>query len=146
LVDSHIKMPLMLFFSALILILFFDTQDFLGAFFGSAPLAVGCLEMLVPAFRKGYFITSSVSWLSRKRPMLGFFLDGEILGESFLFLVILLGDHDALQVLGVDHPAVDLELTEGVVDLVGGELLTPGHQRVPEHFGVNLSVDFEGFE
>ena len=64
--------------------------------------------------------------------MLGFFLDGEILGESFLFLVILLGDHDALQVLGVDHPAVDLELTEGVVDLVGGELLTPGHQRVPE--------------
>ena len=60
------------------------------------------------------------------------FLDGEILGESFLFLVILLGDHDALQVLGVDHPAVDLELTEGVVDLVGGELLTPGHQRVPE--------------
>ena len=64
--------------------------------------------------------------------MLGFFLDGEILGESDLFLVILLGDHDALQVLGVDHPAVDLELTEGVVDLVGGELLTPGHQRVPE--------------
>jgi len=131
----------MLFFSALILILFFDTQDFLGVFFGSAPLAVGCLEMLVPAF-----ITSSVSWLSRKRPKLGFFLDGEILGESDLFLVILLGDHDALQVLGVDHPAVDLELAEGVVDLVGGELLTPGHQRVPEHFGVNLSVDFEGFE
>ena len=64
--------------------------------------------------------------------MLGFFLEGEILGESFLFLAILLGDHDALQVLGVDHAAVDLELTEGVVDLVGGELLTPGHQRVPE--------------
>merc|ERR1712107_675277 len=39
--------------------------------------------------------------------MLGFFLDSEILGESDLFLVILLGDHDALQVLGVD-----LELTE----------------------------------
>jgi len=135
----------MLFFSALILILFFDTQDFLGLFL-ALPLAVGCLEMLVPAFRKGYFITSSVSWLSRKRPMLGFFLDGEILGESFLFLVILLGDHDALQVLGVDHPAVDLELAEGVVNLVGGELLTPGHQRVPEHFGVNLSVDFEGFK
>jgi len=135
----------MLFFSALILILFLIHKIFWGLFL-ALPLAVGCLEMLVPAFRKGYFITSSVSWLSRKRPMLGFFLDGEILGESFLFLVILLGDHDALQVLGVDHPAVDLELTEGVVDLVGGELLTPGHQRVPEHFGVNLSVDFEGFE
>jgi len=135
----------MLFFSALILILFLIHKIFLGLFL-ARPLAVGCLEMLVPAFRKGYFITSSVSWLSRKRPMLGFFLDGEILGESFLFLAILLGDHDALQVLGVDHAAVDLELAEGVVDLVGGELLTPGHQRVPEHFGVNLSVDFEGFK
>merc|ERR1719198_2785295 len=136
----------MLFFSALILILFFLYTRFFWGFFLAWPLAVGCLEMLVPAFRKGYFITSSVSWLSRKRPLLGFFLDGEILGGSFLFLAILLGDHDALQVLGVDHPAVDLELAEGVVNLVGGELLTPGHQRVPEHFGVNLSVDFEGFK
>ena len=72
--------------------------------------------------------------------MLGFFLDGEILGESFLFLAILLGDHDALQVLGVDHPAVDLELAEGVVNLVGGELLTPGHQRVPEPVEEEISV------
>ena len=72
--------------------------------------------------------------------MLGFFLDGEILGESFLFLAILLGDHDALQVLGVDHAAVDLELAEGVVNLVGGELLTPGHQRVPEPVEEEISV------
>ena len=72
--------------------------------------------------------------------MLGFFLDGEILGESFLFLAILLGDHDALQVLGVDHPAVDLELAEGVVNLVGGELLTPGHQRVPEPVEEEISA------
>merc|ERR1712047_130069 len=124
---------------------FFLNKNFFGGFFLALPLAVGCLEMLVPAFRKGYFITSSVSWLSRKRPF-GFFLDGEILGGSFLFLAILLGDHDALQVLGVDHPAVDLELAEGVVNLVGGELLSPGHQRMPEHFGVNLSVDFKGFK
>merc|ERR1712116_71205 len=39
-----------------------------------------------------------------------------------------------------------IPMAEGVVNLVGGELLTPGHQRVPEHFGVNLSVDFEGFK
>ena len=73
--------------------------------------------------------------------MLGFFLEGEILGGSDLFLAILLGDHDALQVLGVDHPAVDLELAESVVNLVGGELLTPGHQRVPEPVGErNISL------
>ena len=72
--------------------------------------------------------------------MLGFFLDGEILGGSDLFFAILLGDHDALQVLGVDHPAVDLELAEGVVNLVGGELLTPGHQRVPEPVEEEISA------
>merc|ERR1712012_1295101 len=65
---------MLLFFSALILILFFDTQDFLGAFFGSAPLAVGCLEMLVPAFRKGYFIASSVSGYQERDPCLAFVL------------------------------------------------------------------------
>jgi len=59
---------------------------------------------------------------------------------------VLLGDHETLEVLAVDHAAVDLELAEGVVDLVGGELLTPGHQGVAEHLGVDLSVDLEGFE
>merc|ERR1712107_789741 len=78
---------------------FLHTQDFLGAFFGSAPSS-WLFGDVGACFSERIFYTSSVSWLSRKRPMLGFFLDGEILGESFLFLVILLGDHDALQVLG----------------------------------------------
>ena len=42
--------------------------------------------------------------------------------------------------LGVDHAAVDLELAEGVVNLVGGKLLTPGHQRVPEPVEEEISV------
>ena len=45
---------------------------------------------------------------------------------------VLLGHHEAFEMLTVDHAAVDLELAEGVVDLVGGELLTPGHQGVAE--------------
>lgn len=48
--------------------------------------------------------------------------------------------------VAVDHAAVDLELAEGVVNLVGGELFPPGHQGVTEHLGVDLSVDLEGFE
>ena len=54
----------------------------------------------------------------------GFILDG--------LFVVLLGDHDALEVLRVDHASVDLELAEGVVDLVARELLAPGHQRMAE--------------
>jgi hypothetical protein len=49
-------------------------------------------------------------------------------------------------VLGVDHPPVDLELTESIVDLVGAEFLAPGHQGVTEHLGVDLPVDFEGLK
>ena len=47
---------------------------------------------------------------------------------------------------GVDHATVDLELAEGIVDLAGGELVTEGHEGVSEGLGVNLAVDFKGFE
>jgi hypothetical protein len=47
-------------------------------------------------------------------------------------VALLLSDHEALDVRSVDHPAIDLELVEGVVYLVRGELLAPGHQRVSE--------------
>jgi len=49
-------------------------------------------------------------------------------------------------VSGVDHATVDLELAEGIVDLAGGELVTEGHEGVSEGLGVNLAVDFKGFE
>jgi len=49
-------------------------------------------------------------------------------------------------VSGVNHATVDLELAEGIVDLAGGELVTEGHEGVSEGLGVNLAVDFKGFE
>ena len=83
---------------------------------------------------KGYFITSSVFLAIKKETHFwpGSFLDDEILWERDLFLAVLLCHHDALEVLCVDHPAVDLELAECVVDLIRRELLAPGHQWVPE--------------
>jgi len=58
----------------------------------------------------------------------------------------LVGAHEALEVSGVDHSTVDLELGEGVVDLGGGELVAEGHEGVSEGLGVDLAVDLEGLE
>jgi len=59
---------------------------------------------------------------------------------------ILLGHHQALQVSSVDHALIDLHLSEGIVDLGGGELDTEGHEGVPEGIGINLAVHLEGLE
>ena len=110
----------------------FLIHKFFGAFLAPPQqLVVGRCWCLLS---KGYFITSSVFLAIKKETHFwpGSFLDDEILWERDLFLAVLLCHHDALEVLGVDHPAVDLELAESVVDLVRRELLTPGHQWVPE--------------
>merc|ERR1712037_475610 len=62
------------------------------------------------------------------------------------FLFILLGHHQALQVGGVDHALIDLHLSEGIVDLGGGELDTEGHEGVSEGIGIDLAINLEGFE
>jgi hypothetical protein len=49
----------------------------------------------------------------------------------FSFLLFLC-HHESLEVGGVDLSALDLELRESVVDLLGGELVAPGHKRVLE--------------
>ena len=111
----------------------FDTQDFLGAFLALPQQLV--VDRCWCLLSKGYFITSSVFLAIKKETHFGlsrFSWRDEILWERDLFLAFLLRHHDALEVFGVDHAAVDLELAEGVVDLVRRELLTPGHQRVPE--------------
>merc|ERR1719151_129950 len=59
---------------------------------------------------------------------------------------ILLGHHQALQVGGVDHALIDLHLSEGIVDLGGGELDTEGHEGVSEGIGIDLAINLEGFE
>jgi len=58
----------------------------------------------------------------------------------------LVGAHETLQVGGVDHATVDLELSESIVDLGGGELVAEGHEGVSEGLGVDLAVDLEGLE
>ena len=85
-------------------------------------------------FKKDILSQVAFSWPSRKRPIFGLspFLTLRFIEREILFLAVLLCHHDALEVLCVDHPAVDLELAESVVDLVRRELLAPGHQWVPE--------------
>jgi len=58
----------------------------------------------------------------------------------------LVGAHETLQVGGVDHATVDLELSESIVDLGGGELVAEGHEGVSEGLGVDLAVDLESLE
>jgi len=58
----------------------------------------------------------------------------------------LLGDHETLQVGGIDHATVDLELGESIVDLGGGELVAEGHEGVSEGLSVNLAAHLEGLE
>ena len=41
---------------------------------------------------------------------------------------------------------INLHLSEGIVDLGGGELDTEGHEGVPEGVGINLAVHLEGLE
>merc|ERR1719244_1607413 len=65
-------------------------------------------------------------------------------GRSSDFLS--LRGHQAFEVGSVDHAAVDLELSECVVDLGGGELVAEGHEGVSEGFSIDLAVDLEGLK
>merc|ERR1711936_445328 len=61
-------------------------------------------------------------------------------GSGLLDLGLLLdGDKQANDVLGLDHVVlIDLELTEDVVNLGLGHLVSPGLKGVLEHLGVDL--------
>jgi len=58
----------------------------------------------------------------------------------------LVGAHETLEVGSVDHATVNLELSEGIVDLGGGELVSEGHEGVSEGLSIDLAVDLEGLE
>merc|ERR1719233_389069 len=45
-----------------------------------------------------------------------------------------------------DHAAIDLEFSECIVDLTGGELVSEGHEGMSESFSIDLSVHFESLE
>lgn len=67
-------------------------------------------------------------------------------GLAALLLLSAGGEHGD-QLRGVDEAlVVDIHLVVRLVDLVGGELVAPGHERVPEPLGVDLALVVEGLE
>lgn len=63
------------------------------------------------------------------------------------FLLLSTGCEHANELSGVDEAfVVDIHLVVRLVDLIGGELVTPGHKRVSEPLGVDLALVVEGLE
>merc|ERR1712226_1222969 len=74
-------------------------------------------------------------------------LGGLLNGSGLLSLGLLLdGDEQANDVLGLHVVLIDLELTEDVLNLSLGHLVSPGFQSVLEHLGVNLALHVVGLE
>merc|ERR1712233_120026 len=68
-------------------------------------------------------------------------------GRLFNLGLLLDGNEQANDVLGLDHVVlIDLELTEDVVNLSLGHLVSPGLEGVLEHLGVNLALVVVGLE
>merc|ERR1712088_715950 len=75
-------------------------------------------------------------------------LRGFLNGGGLLDLGLLVdGDEQANDALGLDHVVlIDLELTEDVVNLGLGHLVSPGLKGVLEHLGVDLALVVVGLE
>merc|ERR1712184_34905 len=89
--------------------------------------------------------SSSSSWRLRphQAPLRGFLNRGRLLSLGLL----LDGDEQANDVLGLDDVVlIDLELTEDVVDLSLGHIVSPGLKGMLEHLGVNLALVVVGLE
>merc|ERR1712241_633499 len=69
-------------------------------------------------------------------------------GWGWLLLLLFLdGNEETDDLLGLDHVVlIDLEFSEDVVDLSLGHLVSPGHQGVLEHLGVNLAFHIVSLE
>merc|ERR1712201_43629 len=68
-------------------------------------------------------------------------------GCFFLLLLFLDGNEKTDDILGLDRIIfINLEFTEDVVNLSLGHLVSPGHQGVLEHLGVNLALLVVGLE
>merc|ERR1711872_90873 len=75
----------------------------------------------------------------------GSLLDGGWGG--FLLLLLLLGDKESEDLLGLDHVVlINVELAEDVVDLSLGHLVSPGLEGVLEHLDVDHALDVVGLE
>merc|ERR1719341_3134803 len=61
--------------------------------------------------------------------------------------LLLDSNEKANNILGLDHVVfINLEFTEDVVNFSLGHLVSPGHQSVGEHLGVNLALLVVGLE
>merc|ERR1712107_603571 len=85
-------------------------------------------------------------YLAGRRSLLGsLLLLLLLLGITLVFL--LLGNKESKDLLGLDHVVlIDVELTEDVVDLGLGHLVSPGLESVLEHLDVHLSLNIVSLE
>merc|ERR550517_1726999 len=68
-------------------------------------------------------------------------------GCGLLLDLLLDGNEESNDLLALDHVVlINLELSEDIVDLSLGHLVSPGHQGVLEHLGVDLAVLVVGLE
>merc|ERR1719236_212472 len=68
-------------------------------------------------------------------------------GCGLLLDLLLDGNEKSNDLLALDHVVlINLELSEDVVDLSLGHLVSPGHQGVLEHLGVDLAVHVVSLE
>merc|ERR1719357_1916324 len=62
-------------------------------------------------------------------------------GCFFLLLLFLDGNEETNDILGLDHVVfINLKLSEDIINLSLGHLVSPGHESVGEHLGVNLAL------
>merc|ERR1719357_166751 len=62
-------------------------------------------------------------------------------GCFFLLLFFLDGNKETNNILGLDHVIfINLKLSEDIINLSLGHLVSPGHESVGEHLGVNLAL------
>merc|ERR1719369_2537586 len=68
-------------------------------------------------------------------------------GRFFSFGFLLDSNKEANDILGLDHVVfINLKLTKDVINLSLGHLVSPGHESVLEHLGVNLALLIVGLE
>merc|ERR1712227_763186 len=80
--------------------------------------------------------------------LLGVITSFLLCGSFFNLLLFLLdGNKKSDNFLGLDHVVlINLELTEDVINLSLGHLVSPGHEGMLEHLGVDLAVHVIGLE
>merc|ERR1719260_134843 len=65
----------------------------------------------------------------------------------FLLLLFLDGNEKSNNILGLDHVVfINLKFTEDIINLSLGHLVSPGHESMGEHLGVNLALLVVGLE